>query len=74
MQTNPFKRSAAMFQAISAILSRCGGNSIAAQNEISALGSYHSKGKGGKRAHTTGHKHMANVRRARKAHNIAKRK
>jgi hypothetical protein len=73
MQPTPFKRASAMVQALSAILSSSL-SPLEMQQQVADLGSYSSRGKSGKRAYTTGHKHMANVRRARKAHNIAKRK
>lgn len=74
MQQQPFRRLAAFTSALNAILTAHSGDPLLAQQKIADLGGYRSKGKGGKHAHTTGHKHMANVRAARKAHNIAKRK
>lgn len=74
MQTRAFHRSAQLATAMATIFAKHTRGSIEANAAIGELGGYYSRGKSGKSPRRHGHAHMANVRAARKAHNIAKRK
>jgi hypothetical protein len=73
MQHQPFKRAKTLFKMLDALSVLIPGSAIY-QEQLSKLPTYFSRGKSGKSAHKTGHKHMASVRKAKAAHNIAKRK
>jgi hypothetical protein len=73
MPHQPFKRAKILFNMLGALDILMPGSAIY-QDQLSKIPTYFSRGKSGKSAHKTGHKHMASVRKAKAAHNIAKRK
>ncbi len=74
MKGQPFKRLIALVAACNLATSNPGFSPLTEEQAKSALYNYRSRGKGeGKTNRANPHKHMSQVRTARKAHNKAKR-